>query len=245
MVCRCGCGCRGSECWGCSSTRPSGWWWGCARRCGAPSAPAAARCAGGCVTARDNKVRDLEVSGLPVTLVWSRRRLVCEGCERRFTEGHPAFEGSVTARLARRLVADAQVMTLASAGTPAPGGLAHGQRLGGGPGPHLWASVAAPSGCRMLLVDETSIRKRHRPNQQLAPSPAPQRPRLHQLRQLRSPRTPRDIINPAETSSPSHKNAKGQLFQPGVLDAQLLELLGVRGLHPRHRCCATDSRSTR
>ena len=48
---------------------------------------------------RDKKVRDLEVSGRPVTLVWSRRRMVCEVCERRFLEGHPAFKGSVTARL--------------------------------------------------------------------------------------------------------------------------------------------------
>ena len=64
-----------------------------------------------------------------------------------------------------------------------------------------------------LAPHRTVPQRTHRPHQQPAPSPAPQRPRLHQPRQLRSPRTPRDIINPAETSSPSHKNAKGPNIQ--------------------------------
>ena len=60
---------------------------------------------------RDKKVRDLEVSGRRTVLVWSRRRMVCDNCDSRFLEDHPAFEGALTGRLARRLVADAKVMT--------------------------------------------------------------------------------------------------------------------------------------
>ena len=63
----------------------------------------------------DNKIRDLEVSGRPVTLVWDRRRLVCARCGRRFVEDHPAFEGSIAVRPARRLVADARAMTVNAA----------------------------------------------------------------------------------------------------------------------------------
>ncbi|WP_423916501.1 transposase [Candidatus Poriferisodalis sp.] len=55
---------------------------------------------------RDDRVRDLGISGRPVVLVWERRRLVCEPCASRFAEGRPVFEGRVTARPARRLVAD-------------------------------------------------------------------------------------------------------------------------------------------
>ena len=64
---------------------------------------------------RDKKVTDLDVSGRRATLVWSRRRMVCDNCESRFLEDHPAFEGGLTARLARALVADAKVMTLRAA----------------------------------------------------------------------------------------------------------------------------------
>ncbi len=64
---------------------------------------------------RGKKVQDLEVSGRPVTLVWSRRRMVCDSCDSRFLEDHAAFEGALTARLARALVSDAKVMTLRAA----------------------------------------------------------------------------------------------------------------------------------
>ena len=110
---------------------------------------------------RDKKVRDLEVSGRPVVLVWSRRRMVCEGCGHRFLENHPAFEGSLTARLARRVVADAQVMTLASAARRHRVGWHMVNALVG-----AWAELVGErrrgERCRVLLVDETSIRKRHR-----------------------------------------------------------------------------------
>ena len=91
--------------------------------CGAPSGTVHDR--------RDKRVRDLEVSGRPVTLLWDRRRLVCDGCGRRFVEVHRAFEGRVTARLARRLVADAREMTVNAVARPASGGLAHGDGPGG------------------------------------------------------------------------------------------------------------------
>ena len=122
-------------------------------QCGAPSRRAHDR--------RDNKVRDLEVSGRPVTLIWERRRMVCEPCGRRFCEDHPAFEGRLTARLARRVVQDAQAMTVNAA--------ARRHRLGWDLVNSLvvaWAGLVGEHRrrrrCRLLLVDETSIRKRHR-----------------------------------------------------------------------------------
>ena len=48
-------------------------------------------------------------------LMWSRRRMVCDNCGCRFLEDHPAFEGGLTGRLERRLVADAKVMTVQAA----------------------------------------------------------------------------------------------------------------------------------
>ena len=61
---------------------------------------------------RERAVRDLEVSGRRTTLVWVRRRFVCGGCDSRWLEEHPEFDGRLTRRLAQRLVADAQVMTI-------------------------------------------------------------------------------------------------------------------------------------
>ncbi|WP_423918469.1 ISL3 family transposase [Candidatus Poriferisodalis sp.] len=110
---------------------------------------------------RDNRVRDLEISGRPVMLVWDRRRLVCEPCASRFAEGHPAFEGRVTARLARRLVADARQMTVNAAARRHGVGWKLVNAL-----VVAWAGLVADHRrrrrCRVLLVDETSIRKRHR-----------------------------------------------------------------------------------
>ncbi len=53
---------------------------------------------------RGKRFRDVEVSGRRTTLVWSRRRMVCGSCGGRFLEDHPAFEGGLTARLARAVV---------------------------------------------------------------------------------------------------------------------------------------------
>ena len=75
-----------------------------------PGCPGCGTPSGRCHDRREREIRDLEVSGRPVVLVWSQRRMVCDGCGRRFMEAHRAFEGSVTARLARRLVNDARSM---------------------------------------------------------------------------------------------------------------------------------------
>ena len=110
---------------------------------------------------RERAVRDLEVSGRRTTLVWMRRRFVCGGCDSRWLEEHPEFDGRLTRRLAQRLVADAQAMTIRAV-----------VRRHGVSWPSVNALVRAWSGlvaehrrsrrCRVLLVDETSMRKRHR-----------------------------------------------------------------------------------
>ena len=59
---------------------------------------------------REREIRDLGVSGRRMTLVWQRRRFRCGSCEYRWLEDHPEFDGRLTRRLARWLVADAEVM---------------------------------------------------------------------------------------------------------------------------------------
>ena len=110
---------------------------------------------------RAKKVRDLEVSGRPVTLVWQRRRMVCGNCGSRFLEDHPVFEGALTARLARRIVADAKVMTFRAAARR-HGVHWHAVRALVDTWSALVAERRRSRRCRVLLVDETSIRKRHR-----------------------------------------------------------------------------------
>ena len=65
---------------------------------------------------RPVRVRDLESHGRPTTLVWQRRRFECGECFERHWEDHPEFilgrRTHVTRRLARRLVADANVMSI-------------------------------------------------------------------------------------------------------------------------------------
>jgi transposase len=110
---------------------------------------------------RARKVRDLPVGGRRTTLVWQRRRFWCGNCGERHLEEHPAFDGKITVRLARALVADAKVMSIRA--------VARRHRLGW----HLimglvtvWADLVAEHRrrrrCRVLLIDETSMRRRHR-----------------------------------------------------------------------------------
>lgn len=110
---------------------------------------------------RVQQVRDLAVSGRLTTLAWVRRRFCCDNCGERHLEVHPAFEGRVTARLARALVADAQVMAIRA--------VARRHRVGWSTVMGLvrgWAELVAAhrrrARCRVLLVDETSMRRRHR-----------------------------------------------------------------------------------
>lgn len=110
---------------------------------------------------RRRKIRDLPVSGRRMTLVWIRRRFACDNCDERHLEIHPEFEGGLTRRLARGLVADAKVMSIRAVVRR------HGLDW------HLiqalvsaWSTLVAEHRrarrCRVLLVDETSMRKRHR-----------------------------------------------------------------------------------
>ncbi len=110
---------------------------------------------------RPKRIRDLEVAGRRLVLVWQRRRFICGMCDSRFLEEHPAFEGSITKRLARRLVEDAKVMPITAVSER------HGLCW------HLvmrmistWADLIAEhrrnQRTRVLLVDETSMRKGHR-----------------------------------------------------------------------------------
>ncbi len=121
-------------------------------------------CGFGCRRVHDvrlRRVRDLAMSGRPVTLVWHRRRFSCDGCEERHLEEHDEFEGRLTRRMARAVVADAKVMSVRA--------VARRHRL-------AWSAVMAlvtswsvlvaahrrSLRCRVLLVDETSMRRRHR-----------------------------------------------------------------------------------
>ncbi len=110
---------------------------------------------------RMQRIRDLAVSGRPVTLEWCRRRFACANCGERHLEDHDEFEGHLTRRLARALVADAQVMSIRA--------VARRHRLSWGAIMSLvssWAALVAAhrrsKRCRVLLVDETSMRRRHR-----------------------------------------------------------------------------------
>ncbi len=96
-----------------------------------------------------------------MTLVWDRRRFACGNCDRRHLETHPEFEGRLTRRLARDLVRDARVMPIRA--------VARRHRIS-------WASIMAlvsawavlvgehrrSQRCRVLLIDETAMRRRHR-----------------------------------------------------------------------------------
>ena len=62
---------------------------------------------------RTAKIRDLPCLGRRTTLWWRRRRFTCANCGARHLEGHDEFQGRMTRRLARGLVADAGVMAAA------------------------------------------------------------------------------------------------------------------------------------
>ena len=110
---------------------------------------------------RPKRVRDLGVSGRRTTLVWRRRRFECGNCGERHLEDHALFQAGLTRRFARRLVADATVMSIRAVGRHHGVGWhrimglvrAHSERV-------AQRRRARPS--RVLLVDETSIRRRHR-----------------------------------------------------------------------------------
>jgi transposase len=110
---------------------------------------------------RHRKIRDLPVSGRRTTLVWIRRRFVCANCDERHLEHHPEFEGGLTSRLARQLVADAKAMSIRAVVRRHQIGWHQIQAL-----VDTWSTLVAAHRrsrrCRVLLIDETSMRKRHR-----------------------------------------------------------------------------------
>jgi transposase len=113
-----------------------------------------------------HETRPVEIADLPfgsqrVNLIWMRRRFECGDCGRRHTEDHPEFEGKMTRRLARTIVSDANKMTIKEVARR------HGLS---------WYKVMAmvsswsqrvaahrrAKRCRVLLIDEISLRRRHR-----------------------------------------------------------------------------------
>ena len=116
---------------------------------------------GWCMIVRPRRVRDRRIGDRAVTLVWQRRRFVCGRCGERHLEEHPEFEGNLTRRLARQLVADVRVMSVSA--------VARREGISWHKIMSLvssWAERVAEhrrrQRCRILLVDETSIRRRHR-----------------------------------------------------------------------------------
>ena len=107
------------------------------------------------------RVRDLPHGGRLTTLVWMRRRFWCRNCDQRHVESHPEFRGKVTRRLARQMVRDAKDMSIKAVASRYQVSWWLTMRI-----------VKAHAGqleehrrrrrCRILLVDETSLRRRHR-----------------------------------------------------------------------------------
>lgn len=115
---------------------------------------------------RQVQVRDLTYGGRPTTLVWLRRRFGCVECGERFLEEcHPEFVRNrvtwVTRRLARTLVRDVNKLSIRE--------LSRRWSLSW----HFimdlvasWSTLVVAERrrrrCRILMVDETSLRRRHR-----------------------------------------------------------------------------------
>jgi transposase len=110
-------------------------------------------------------IHDLPTRGRPTTLEWVRRRFVCGECTERHWEDHPEIiigrRTHVTRRLARQLVRDVNVMSIRE--------LARRHDL---PWYYIMALTSSWSDrvaadrrrrrCRVLLIDETSLRRGHR-----------------------------------------------------------------------------------
>jgi transposase len=111
------------------------------------------------------RVRDLPSHGRPTTLVWVRRRFACSECGERHWEDHSEIilgrRTHVTRRLARQLVRDVNAMSIREVA-----------RRHGLPWHYImgltrdWSDRIAADRrrrrCRVLLVDETSLRRGQR-----------------------------------------------------------------------------------
>jgi len=114
---------------------------------------------------RTYRVHDLPTRGRPTTLVWIRRRFACSNCEERHWEDHPQIilgrRTHVTRRLARQLVRDVGAMSIREVSRRS--GLSWHYIMGL---TRSWSDRVAAERrrrrCRVLLVDETSLRRGHR-----------------------------------------------------------------------------------
>jgi transposase len=111
------------------------------------------------------EVRDLPSHGRPTMLIWMRRRFRCGECSERHWEDHPEFilgrRTHVTRRLARQLIRDVNAMSIRE--------VARRHDL---PWHFImtvtrdWSDRIAADRrrrqCRVLLIDETSLRRGHR-----------------------------------------------------------------------------------
>jgi len=111
------------------------------------------------------RVRDLPTRGRRTDLEWVRRRFVCAECSERHWEEHPEIivgrRTHVTRRLARQLVADVQAMSIREVCRRHDLPWHYVMTL-----TRDWADLVAADRrrrrCRVLLVDETSLRRGHR-----------------------------------------------------------------------------------
>jgi transposase len=110
-------------------------------------------------------IRDLPTQGRPTTLEWVRRRFSCGECSERSWEDHPEIilgrRTHVTRRLARQLVRDVNVMSIREVARRHQLPWHYIMGLTGS-----WSDRVAQDRrrrrCRILLVDETSLRRGHR-----------------------------------------------------------------------------------
>ena len=108
------------------------------------------------------KVRDLDAFGKSVTLKWRRRRFVCDECGELHFEPRPgAFSRGMTTRLERRIVQEAKAMTISKVADRWGISWYKCNKL-----VRVWAGLLMQHRrrrrCKVLLVDETSMRKGHR-----------------------------------------------------------------------------------
>jgi transposase len=111
------------------------------------------------------RVRDLTSNGRPTTLIWVRRRFSCGECAERHWEDHPELiigrRTYVTRRLARQLVRDVNVMAIREVARryDLPWHFIMGLT-------RSWSDRVAGDRrrrrCRILLIDDTSLRRGHR-----------------------------------------------------------------------------------
>jgi len=112
-----------------------------------------------------HETRRVEIQDVPqgrsTRLVWRQRRFECENCGERHTEDHPEIEGKLTRRFARSLIRDSKHLTIRELSRR------HGLSWHFIMGlvrawSHRVGEQRCSRRCRVLLVDETSLRRRHR-----------------------------------------------------------------------------------